>query len=79
MNERSCNVCQGRLEERLTTYTQWLDERLIVIENVPALVCEQCGETYYAPDVVDKIQAVIWSGAEPVRTVETPVYDLNAA
>ncbi len=26
---------------------KWVNEKLIVIENVPALVCEECGEKYY--------------------------------
>ncbi len=60
-----CNICQGRVEQALTTYTQWYEGRLIVIENVPAWVCQQCGETYYDPDVVDRIQDVIWSGGCP--------------
>lgn len=72
-------VCGGELKNQLTTYTQFYQDRFIVIENVPAWVCEQCGETYFDPDIVDRIQHVIWSGGEPVRTIETPVYDLSAA
>jgi YgiT-type zinc finger domain-containing protein len=72
-----CNLCHGKLKPTLTTYAQWYEGRLIVIERVPALVCEQCGETDYEPDVVERIQAVIWSGAEPVRMMETPVHQLE--
>lgn len=72
-----CNICQGKLEQQITTYTQWYQGQLIVIENVPAWVCEQCGETYYDPDVVERIQSTIWSDQPPVRVVETPVYDLS--
>lgn len=75
----TCNVCEGNLRHELVSYTQWYQGRLIVIENVPAWVCEQCGETYYDPDVVERIQALIWSGAEPTRVIETPVYDLSKA
>ncbi len=74
----ACNVCQGEIAERLTTYTQWFEGRLIVIENVPAWECTQCGEVYYDPDVVERIQAVIWSDQPPKRIIETPVYDLGA-
>jgi YgiT-type zinc finger domain-containing protein len=75
----ACNVCQGKLTRELTTFTQWYEGRLIVIENVPAWVCAQCGETYYDPDTVERIQAVIWSDQPPVRVVETLVYDLSAS
>ena len=79
MSSKVCSNCKGTLEEQLTTYTQWYEERLVVIENVPAWVCEQCGETYFDPEIVDRVQQLIWSEAEPVRVVETDVYDLNAA
>lgn len=72
-----CAVCKSNLTYQQVTYTQWYKGKLIVIENVPAWVCEQCGETYYDPAVVDQIQTLIWSGAAPVRTIQTPVYDLN--
>ena len=73
-----CNTCQEKLEKKLTTYSQWFEGRPVVIENVPAWVCAQCGETYYDPDVVERIQIIIWSGQLPTRVVETAVYDLNA-
>ncbi len=71
-------MCHGKLSQQLVTYTQWYEGRLFVIENVPAWVCEQGGDTYDDPDVVERVQALIWSGAEPVRVIEAPVYDLSA-
>ncbi len=64
--------------QQMTTFTEYRNGRFIIIENVPAWVCEQCGETLYDPEVVDQIQAVVWSDKPPVRTIETPVYDLSA-
>ncbi len=75
----TCNVCKGNLHPQHTTFTQWYEGLLIVIENVPARVCEQCGETYYDPAIVEQIQTLIWSGAKPERVIETDVYDLDAA
>ncbi len=77
MNDVVCNVCQGKVERRLVTYSQFFEGRFVLIENVPASVCEQCGEVYYDPEIVDRIQHIVWSGGEPVRIVETPVYDLQ--
>lgn len=74
-----CNVCHGHVKHTTTTYTQEYEGRLIIVENVPAWVCEQCGETYFDPEVVERIQNLIWSNTEPSRTVITPVYDLNLA
>jgi YgiT-type zinc finger domain-containing protein len=31
------------------TYTLEMDEKFIIIENVPARVCEETGEQFFAP------------------------------
>lgn len=72
--------CQ--FKHQMTAFTEWVstqgvEGRLIVIENVPAWVCEQCGETFYDPDIVERIQNIVWSDEAPTRTIETPVYDLQ--
>ena len=54
------------------------NDRLIVIENVPAWVCSDCGETTYDPNVVEKNQDLIWSNTKPICIIEAPVYDLQA-
>lgn len=73
-------LCQ--FKHQMTAFTEWVstqgvEGRLVVIENVPAWVCEQCGETFYDPDIVERIQNIVWSDEAPTRTIETPVYDLQ--
>ena len=48
-----------------------------IIEQVPARVCRETGEQYFAPETVEHIQAVIKNRKTPVRVIETPV-DKNA-
>jgi YgiT-type zinc finger domain-containing protein len=74
-----CALCQGRMTEQLVTYSQFINGQFVIVENVPALVCEQCGDRLYSPDVVERLQELIWSQAKPVRTVTVPVYDLERA
>ena len=56
------------------TYTVEKDGKFFLIEHVPARVCRQTGEQYFAPETVEHIQAVIKNRKEPVRVIETPVY-----
>lgn len=77
--KKACTACPGELKQETVKYTQWYQGRLIVIENVPAWVCDNCGETYYDPEIVERIQTLIWSDAEPTRVIEAPVYDLAEA
>lgn len=64
------------MEQRTITHVQTFQGQIYVLENVPAEVCVQCGEVLLAPQVLGKIQRLVWSGAEPSRTTQMPVYDL---
>ncbi len=71
-----CPLCQGTIEERLITYVQEYKGRVVIVENVPAEVCTQCGERLLRPDVAEKIQRLVWEQPSPKRHTEVPVYDL---
>lgn len=73
-----CDVCGSAMVEQLVTYSLIYNDRLVVVENVPARVCRQCGEQTFDPDTVERLQRTIWEGRTPTRTVETPVFDLAA-
>ncbi len=72
-----CNFCKGSTEERMIRYVQEFDGRVIIIENVPAEVCTQCGEQLIRPEVAEKIQRLVWERPSPKRKAQVPVYDLT--
>lgn len=58
----------------------WQDERVAVVEDIPALVCSSCREQYYDDDVSDALRNLSESGfpeAEAERTIEVPVFSLE--
>ena len=57
------------------TYTLEHDGKFYIVENVPARVCEETGEQFFAPDTVEHIQYIIKSGKIPDKIIETPVYN----
>ena len=61
--------------ERRVTYTLEFEGRVIVVENVPARVCLETGERYFAPETVEHLQSLVWEGAEPDRVIEVPVFE----
>ena len=69
--------CNETMVERRVTYILELEEKLIVIENVPARVCLETGEQYFAPETVEKMQNIIWGHSKPVKVIETPVYEFG--
>lgn len=61
--------------ETKVTYTLEHDGRFHIIEHVPARVCEETGEQYFAPETVEHIQALIKGAKKPDKVIETPVYE----
>jgi len=49
--------------------------KFCMIEHVPARVCQETGESFFAPETVEHIQSAIKGNARPVRTVETPIFE----
>lgn len=43
---------------------QW-GEKIFLFKNVPAEVCTQCGETYFGPEALEKMDKVVVGLLEP--------------
>jgi len=54
-----CALCNGKLEEGTTEFMARASGEVVIINKVPALVCEQCGEAYYTVEISRKIDAVM--------------------
>lgn len=46
-----CEICDTPMEARLIKQNFWIRGELIVVEDVPAGVCPQCGEKVVKADV----------------------------
>ena len=54
-----CSFCKGKLREGKTEFMAHAGGEVIVIKDVPAYVCEQCGESYYTTGTSRKIDGVM--------------------
>ena len=73
---KRCPLCGGTLEKRSITYPQEYKGKIVILEHVPAEVCRQCSEVLLRPEVLERVQKLVWSEALPKRTASVPVYDL---
>ena len=76
-----CPVCGGSLLAKPTTQDVRHGTELIVIENVPALVCQHCGEQWLLPGVMKGMDAILRARSEqlPIRSLEVPVFQFDRA
>mgnify|MGYP001201143859 FL=1 len=65
--------------EQYVTYTLEMDGKFYIVEHVPARVCLETGEQYFAPETVENIQKIIWGKRKPIKVMETPVYEFGVA
>ncbi len=64
-----CVICkQGETREGLATVTLERGATTLVFKNVPAMICDNCGEEYIAEDVtrtlLDRAEEAIRSGVQ---------------
>ncbi len=66
------------MRDERVTFTLEKDGKFYIIENVPARVCEETGEQFFAPATVDRLQKIILTDRKPKRTIETPIFEFAA-
>jgi YgiT-type zinc finger domain-containing protein len=63
-----CPICHyGKLRERLITHTQIFEGQLIVTPNVPALVCDGCGEKILDDEVLTRLSGLLGQSKHRAR------------
>lgn len=77
-----CPVCESTdtRHDRVRS-AFWHDDRLVVVEDVPALVCNACGEQFYDDGTVYLIDRMRQNGFPPedaVRELRVPVFSCSA-
>jgi len=75
-----CCFCGGDLSERkITVDYRWGETLVTVIKNVPAGLCEVCGEQYFKAPIVKAMERVARSKKKPKELLKVPVRDLKVA
>ena len=75
-----CYFCSGEVvEERITTDYRWGEDLIAIIENVPAGVCQNCGEQYLKAEIVKEMGKLAHSKEKPKRMIEVPLKELRIA
>ena len=72
------HIWKETMVEQKVTYTLGVDDRFVIIENVPARVCLETGERFFSPETVEQLQQTIWGQKKPQRIIQTPVFEFTA-
>lgn len=76
----NCFTCKGgHLKEEIKTYVANLDTCVIIVKNVPSLVCQQCGDVYYTNDVMKRLEKIVDTMEKLVKEVAIVEYSQAVA
>src|SRR3972149_1143851 len=74
-----CPRCQRLMQAAMGRTNIWQGDCLIVVEDIPAQMCEQCGEQFYDDLVAEALRSFVEKreDVDPKRVIEVPVYSLE--
>jgi YgiT-type zinc finger domain-containing protein len=69
-----CSIvgCSGEYEHREVVRAVRQGNRIIVIEHIPAELCNVCGDVLFTPETIERLEALRRTTAPPAGTV--PLY-----
>ena len=74
-----CPHCDQPMRRELVKTAIWHNERLYMVEDIPAYICDTCIEQFYDPAATDLLRTMTENGfstVKAVREVLVPVYSL---
>ncbi len=70
-----CHVCGStEAKETLVDEVFHIDHKHLLVEHIPATVCERCGEKIFSRETTERIRRMIHGEAKPVKSVSMDVF-----
>ena len=76
---KDCFRCKGNIYPKNKTHAITLEKCVIIVKNVPSLVCKQCGEAYFVDNVMQNLEAIIDKLENLIKEVAIVEYADTAA
>jgi YgiT-type zinc finger domain-containing protein len=54
-----CGICKAEMDETTVTYTEDIEQGVIVVRHVPAHVCTECGNTWYSGTIAAQLENMV--------------------
>jgi len=74
----SCPRCGQLTHAAMVKTAMWSGEQLVVVEDIPAQVCDSCAEQFYDEDATEALRQLVEDKtAEPKRQILVPIFSLE--
>ncbi|NIM14339.1 MAG: YgiT-type zinc finger protein [Candidatus Aminicenantes bacterium] len=70
-----CNVCGStKKKEDFVTEIFNIDGKPVMVENIPATICDRCGEETFSRETTERIRRMVHGEAKPKRSVSMDIF-----
>lgn len=76
---QNCDLCGGRVSPGTTSLQLWHEEELLIVRDVPAEICQQCGQSHVAPGIMEKMDRFLkaYHQYQPQRYIQVPEFSAS--
>jgi len=71
----TCTVCRGEVTRTTTSFPVELEGGFLIVKNVPADVCGQCGEVFIPDDVAEALEKTVEAARRSKAEIEIVSYE----
>lgn len=72
----NCHVCGGTVaRNEFVSEVFTIDSRRVLVERIPAQVCERCGEPTFSRETTERVRRLVHE-SRPAKTVPLDVFAL---
>ena len=79
MKNDKCEFCEGEMEQRRILARFRYKGETIYIENVPAWVCNHCGEQYFDAPIYKRMEKIAQQRELIQKTISFPLAEFDIA
>lgn len=75
-----CEFCNSKTYEDTVKMSLWEGDRLVVVEGIPARVCERCAEQFYDDATLNRLEVLRtrkFPLSDALRVMEVGVFTLQ--
>ncbi len=70
-----CSICGStEAREELVNEVFRIDNKHVLVEHIPAIVCVRCGEETFNRETTEKIRRMVYGDAVPVKSISIDVF-----
>jgi YgiT-type zinc finger domain-containing protein len=72
---KKCHICGGdKFTEKLVKETFEIEGKIILVEDIPAQVCDRCGEITFSSETSENIRLIVNGNRQPTKSIKVDVF-----